>query len=150
MILAVVKSRHDPRTLDAWGHVLGASRGTIRSWCYAARMSPKASLDFGRLLRAIIRAQGLPWDLQELLDIVNERTVKSLLTRAGFPDLGPLGSPPSLDAFLERQRLVPRAAGLDMVKTLVRIEASALASRRDAESDMLDAAHCRVSWHSTY
>jgi hypothetical protein len=119
IILAVVKSPHDPKTLDAWGHVVGASRGTVRSWCYAAQLSPKASLDFGRLLRAVVSSQGRRWDLQELLDIINERTAKSLLARAGFSDIGPHGYPPAVDVFFERQRLVRRPAGVHLVRTLL-------------------------------
>ena len=118
-IVAIVRSAYDPKTLDAWGHVLGASRGTIRTWCYAARLRPKASLDFGRLLRAVVYAQGEPWDLQELLDVVNARTVRVLLLRAGFPEVSPQGVPPSIDAFFERQRLIPRAVGPHLVRTLL-------------------------------
>ncbi len=119
LIVAVVKSPHDPKTLDAWAHVVGASRGTVRSWCYAARLSPKASLDFGRLLRAVVSSQGGRWDLQELLDIINERTAKSLLARAGFPDVGLQGYAPAVDVFFERQRLVHRPAGVHLVRALL-------------------------------
>lgn len=119
MILAIVRAERDPKTLDAWGRILGASRGTVRSWCYAARRSPKASLDFGRLLRAIVSAGERGWDLHELLDIVNERTAKALLTRAGFPELETRGNPPPLDEFLKRQRLVMGAAGAHVRRMLL-------------------------------
>lgn len=129
MILVVVQSPYDPKTLDGWAHRLGASRGTIRTWCYAARQRPKASLDFARLLRAVVLAQGERWDLQELLDVVNARTVRALLVRAGFADVSPQGLPPSVDVFFERQRLIVRAAGVKLVRKLLLAPAASAPER---------------------
>jgi hypothetical protein len=119
LIIAIVRSPADPATLRDWGRISGASRGSIRAWCHAARVPPKASLDFGRLLRAIVRAAGQPWDLQELLDVVDERTVKSLLARAGLSGVQPQGHPPTLAEFLERQRLIQRSVSVQAVRELL-------------------------------
>lgn len=108
-VIDIIDVPIDPKTLEAWGKIVGASRGTLRAWCKAAHLGAKSSLDFARLLRAVMQSRGQPsWDLQNLLDIVDERTVRHLLDRAGVPDVHPDGTPLDLDAFLARQRLVPK------------------------------------------
>ena len=118
-MVAVVDSPDDPRTLAAWGRMAAAGRGTLRSWCRAAQVPAKASLDFARLLRAIVQSQGAPWDPQNTLDIVDQRTLKRLFDRGGLPDGDAPTMPPSCEHFLSRQRLVSQAAALRAVAALV-------------------------------
>jgi len=107
-VIGIIDVPIDPKTLGAWGKIVGASRGTLRAWCKAAHLGAKASLDFARLLRAVMQSRGHPsWDLQNLLDIVDERTVRHLLYRAGLSDVHPYGTPLDPDTFLTRQRLIP-------------------------------------------
>lgn len=74
----------DPTTVAAWGRRIGVSTGALRAWCRAAGMRGKASLDFARMLRAVVHARERGWDPQNVLDVVDDRTLKKLLTQSGF------------------------------------------------------------------
>ncbi len=129
-VVAVIDSPDDPRTLDAWARVAAAGRGTLRSWCRAAQVPAKASLDFARLLRAVIRSQGTVWDPQNTLDIVDTRTLKRLFERGGLLDVKPQGLAPSCESFLSRQRLVPHATVLRAVAALIPAATATVAGPR--------------------
>lgn len=113
IVLAVLDLPCDPRTLESWGRAVGAGRGTLRCWCRAAHLAPKASLDFARLLRAVVRSQDGGWDPYNILDVVDSRTLKGLLRRGGLADRrGADDRPPTCEEFLSRQRLVSQEAAL--------------------------------------
>jgi hypothetical protein len=86
-VIAVLDCPFDPRTVAMWAHAIGVSEGALKDRCRAARCRPKGSLDFARLLRAVVRSQEHGWDPFNLLDIVNERTMRNLMSRGGVPDL---------------------------------------------------------------
>ena len=119
-VFGVIDSETDPTTIAAWGHGVGAGRGTLRVWCRAAKVSAKASLDFARVLRAVVVARECGWDPQNLLDIVDERTLRKLLTRSGFE-----GSPngrwrPTPESFLQHQRLISDPDNLKAITVLLK------------------------------
>jgi hypothetical protein len=126
-VLAALDSPGDPRTLTAWGHTAGAARGTLRTWCRAARLSAKSSLDFARLLRAVVRSQGQSWDPQNLLDVIDDRTMRRLLEQGGLLDHGAGGRPPDCQSFVNAQRLINDPAALRAVR-------AALGTRRKPPS----------------
>src|SRR5262249_14649163 len=105
-VMAALHSPGDPRTLAAWGHSAGAARGTLRAWCRAAKVPAKSSLEFARLLRAVVRSQGRSWDPHNLLDVVDDRTMRRLLELGGLLDRGSGGPSPDCRSFMDRQRLV--------------------------------------------
>jgi hypothetical protein len=111
-VLGVVRCSYDPKTIIAWGHCVGASSGALRAWCHAAHVRPKASLDFARLLRAVMQSKGAAWDLNNILDIVDQRTLRHLLDRAGLTGVDPFGRPLQLDEFLTRQTLIRHTSAL--------------------------------------
>jgi hypothetical protein len=82
-VLKVVVASEDPTTMAKWGRLVGASVGTIATWCKAAHASPKRSLELGRVLRALRLTGGTLSDLQDVMDIVEPRTVRRLVTRCG-------------------------------------------------------------------
>lgn len=105
VVLGLVDAGQDPCTLEAWGRQVGASTSTLKSRCAAAGQGAKASLDFARLLRLVVRSNraGAGWDPAEL-GSCDPRTVCALLGRGGLRGL-PIGSPPpSVGSFLDRQR----------------------------------------------
>jgi CheY-like chemotaxis protein len=92
----------DPRTLSDLGHLVGVSVGTFRNWCRTARLSSRRSLLFARMLRAVIRQ---PTDLaapEDLLNVVDRRTLAKLLHASG----GTSDRLPSIAEFFERQALI--------------------------------------------
>jgi hypothetical protein len=127
-VLGVLRCSHDPTTIDAWGRVIGASGSAIRQWCRSAGVRPKAALDFARVLRAVVLTQGRSWDLYNLLDVVDERTMRNLFVRAGMPELLGAAEPPETARYLARQRFVRNAVALQAVISLLDADAG-----RDAE-----------------
>jgi hypothetical protein len=106
-VMRTVEADRDPRDLAGWGRHIGASVSTVRAWCYASRIKPKAALDFTRLLRAVVLGQDQrPWDLQNLLDIVDSRTLRRMLARGGIDRVMWVDRAPTIAYFLDAQRFV--------------------------------------------
>ena len=102
-VVPVATAPVDVRTVGAWARFIGVSTGALRAWCRAAGERPKASLDFARLIRAIQRAPSNSWNLMNLLDVVDDRTLRRLFKRCGMPMTA---ARPTLPAFVDRQLLV--------------------------------------------
>jgi CheY-like chemotaxis protein len=104
VLVPIIDSSTDPRTIQEWSHLVFVSPGALRNWCRMAGISPRRSLVFGRLLRAVCLSQGGRHKPENLLDVVDRRTLVGLLKFAG---LEPLPAFPSdVDSFLKRQMLV--------------------------------------------
>lgn len=101
-VLSAVTSASDPKSLQDWARHANAAPSTLRNRCAAVRLSPKASLDFARLLRALLQGQRLGYPLEILLD-GDPRTVQKLLTAGG---LSRSQDARSVDSFLAHQTLV--------------------------------------------
>jgi len=116
LVARITRAPADPRTLSDWARVAGMSLPVVRHTCYEAGRSPRTSLAFARLLRAVLVAQETCWHPNELLDIVDARTRRKLLARGGLEE-EPIGGRPSFVTFVNRQTLVGddvgRAAILD-------------------------------------
>jgi hypothetical protein len=104
-VMALVPSPDDPKNLESWGKFIGVSRGALRVWCQATNLRPKQSLDFARLLRAVVLAQGRTWDPANFLDIVDPRSMQRLLERGALPRSA-IRTPPSVHEFIVTQRIV--------------------------------------------
>jgi hypothetical protein len=128
-VVGVLRSAVDPKTVDAWGRLIGASGSAIRQWCRPVGISPKASLDFARVLRAVVVSQGRRWDLYDLLDVVDERTMRSLLRRGGVPGLIGAPRPPETARYLAEQRFVTKELAVQAVAALL----PGAAERREAD-----------------
>jgi hypothetical protein len=88
-------------------------------------MRPKASLDFARVLRAISLGQGRPWDVFNLLNVVDGRTMRKLFQRGGVLHLLSAAQPPTIARYLAEQRFVRGPALEALVATLARRHGSA-------------------------
>jgi hypothetical protein len=94
----------DPRTLVHWARVVGAAPGTLRNWCYTAGVSPRRSLVFARLFRAGRVMHKTGDSVENVLDIVDRRTIARLLRFGGFSTADALRC--DVNTFLRRQTLV--------------------------------------------
>jgi CheY-like chemotaxis protein len=103
-VAPIVQVPNDPRTLAAWSRIVFVSPGALRNWCRTAGISPRRSLVFARLLRAVWLGEGGTHRLTNLLDIVDQRTVVGLLKLAGLDPDGDF--PTDVDTFLRRQTIV--------------------------------------------
>jgi len=104
MVMKILSLDKDTRTLDECGHALGMSRASIKCRCASVGTSAKDTLDFARLLRVILQCQTQRWNLSEMLDIVDPRTLSRLLQRAGIDATSDRA--PDAREFLRRQSLV--------------------------------------------
>lgn len=111
VVVGMIESATDPTTLCAWGRLVGASGGCLRSWCRTLGLSPRRSLLFARLLRAthLARTQGL--GPEECLDIAELRTLAKLLRLGGSTTTPPTLAPDEQD-FLRLQRLIQHRTAL--------------------------------------
>lgn len=118
MMLRVVDSPSDPRTVSAWARLLAASPGAVRNWCRTAGLKPKAVLKLTRVIRAnSIAATGS--SLANLLDVADLRTVDAL-KRLGAPRSSPrFEFPMDPGELLMRQRWVDDCVVLDLLHRML-------------------------------
>lgn len=124
VIVKTIDLPGDPRTLSDWGRAIGVSVGGLRNWCACAGIKSKQSLMFARLLRAVVRQRQTCASPEELLDIVDRRTVVKVLVAAGGVARR---LPLSEDEFLDRQTFVSDRRAIETVR-------NELESRRAAAS----------------
>jgi len=118
-IVPIIGCPCDPRTITSWGRCIAASPGAIRNWCFTAGIGPRQSLIFGRLLRAVVIGEGGRHKPENLLDVVDRRTLVGLLGLAGLDSAHPFPAQPH--EFLRRQILVrDKVALLEVEKALER------------------------------
>jgi hypothetical protein len=97
----------DSKTVLLWSRGIAVTRGTLQNRCIAVHVTPKDSLDLVRLLRVVIHHAGEPWNLQHWLNVIDDRTARALIARAGvFSDSSCV---PDLELFLSHQRLIVRS-----------------------------------------
>jgi hypothetical protein len=118
-VVRIIRSNSDPKTLAGWGRTIGVSRGALRAWCQAAHIQPRRALDFARVLRAVVISQGQAFDLTNLLDVVDDRTVVRLLKRGGVLELEHSNSPPLPAEFISNQLFVRDDLALSAVLRLL-------------------------------
>ena len=94
----------DEPTLRGFGHAIGVSRGALRNWCKTAALKPRSVRDFGRGLRAAWHFEHDPsFQLAELLDIVDERTLRAFCLNSGGTSHR---FPSTVDEFLKHQLFI--------------------------------------------
>jgi CheY-like chemotaxis protein len=104
VLLPILDSPKDPRTISGWSRLAFVSPGALRNWCRMAGISPRRSLVFARLLRAVFLGHGGRHKPENLLDVVDRRTLVGLLRLAGLNPQHDL--PQDIDGFLQRQSLI--------------------------------------------
>ncbi len=112
----VLIAGEDPRTMHAWAHLVGASPASLATWCRAARVSPRRGLELARLLRALALTNGRLSELQEVLDIVEPRTLLRMMARSGLGSLVSTTARLSLVDFLDHQTLVQSKYALAVLR----------------------------------
>jgi CheY-like chemotaxis protein len=114
VVVPVLDSSRDPRTLTEWSRLVFVPPGALRNWCRMAGLSPRRWLVFARLLRAVSLAHRGQHKPENLLDVVDRRTLVGLLRFAGLDPEG--GFPHTIDAFLQQQVLVRDRETLSEIK----------------------------------
>ena len=126
-IVPLVDAPSDPRTLDAWAKRIAASAGALRNWCYTARVSPRRSLLFARMLRAFLLVEHQGGRLEDVLDVVDRRTLHKMMVAVGINE-PPL--PKDVWSYIDRQILVRDANALrELRRCLVHVRPETAGSR---------------------
>lgn len=115
-VIAIVNSQNDLRTVSEWGHAIGAGEGTLRNWCHTARLSPKRSLSLARLLRALYLSRSRQWLPEQLLNVVDRRTLNRMLWQGGVDGT----TPPTIDGFLRKQTLIADQTAVNELRKALR------------------------------
>ena len=113
VIVRSLQAPRDFRTLPEFGRAVGVSSGGFRNWCRTAHLQPRESLKFARVLRAVIRQSTTPAPPEDLLNVVDRRTLAKLLVASGGTTTR---LPCNEREFLERQRFIDNQAALTAVK----------------------------------
>jgi FixJ family two-component response regulator len=114
LVIRATQVPDDIRTVVIWAHAIGMAPGTLKMWCRAAGVTPKRSLDLARLLNIVRRHQGELWEIQRRLDIIDDRTRRLMMHRAGFGERD--STVPDVETFLNRQQLVRDVQLLNAVR----------------------------------
>jgi CheY-like chemotaxis protein len=119
VVVRGAQSPRDMRTLCEWARAVAVSKGAIRNWCYTARLPARSSLQFMRVLRAIIHRGACAGAPEDLLNVVDRRTLTKLLLWAG----GTRSSlPTSIDEFFDRQRIITEVKATKIVRAALGVE----------------------------
>ena len=82
-------------------------------------MEARRSLIFARLLRAVVIRQLNGYQLEELLDVSDVRTLSGLMKLAGLSHGAHPELPKSVDEFLEKQQLITNNTALRVLRGLL-------------------------------
>jgi DNA-binding response OmpR family regulator len=115
-VIAIINAPEDSRTVLEWGHAIGAGEGTLRNWCRTARLSPKRSLSLARLLRALHLSRSRQWAPEQLLNVVDRRTLNRMLEQGGVDGT----TAPTIDGFLRRQTLIADPTAVNELRKALR------------------------------
>lgn len=112
----------DPRTFAEWGRATAVTAWQLRAWCQVAKVHGRAVLALVRGLRAVTQAEVNGYGYEELLDIVEPRTLERFLRRAGI--FGPLnGARITPLQFLAAQMFLTKPELIQRVRELLADEA---------------------------
>ena len=116
-VVPIVTSPTDIRTIPEWGRLIAAAPGTVRNWCHTAGIRTRRSLIFGRLLRVVALSDGGRHRPEDLLDVVDRRTLVSLFRLTGLRNLEDI--PTDVSDFIDRQCLIKNEEALKAVRALL-------------------------------
>jgi hypothetical protein len=105
LVLLIVESTTDVPTLGAWAALAGKSVSSLRLHCYAVHLSPRKTLLFARLLRAVCLANGGRWDLGDWMLAADPRTLVKAARLGGIPEAA--ARAPHVADYLASQTLLP-------------------------------------------
>jgi len=103
IVVPVIDSPRDPKTIADWASWVGVSQGALRGWCRTAGLRAGRSLALARMLRVVVRDPGE--SPENLLDFADKRSIDNFLKlgRSGGP---PCDLPIGRDELLVRQRWI--------------------------------------------
>ena len=123
-VRAVVCAPEDISTIGDWADIVNMGRSTLCGRCRAVHASVKDSLAFGRLARAVTLDDPLHWRPENVLDVVDPRTMRSLLGKGGLTSFCGRERP-TLRVLYDSHRFRLPAAGLTLLAAMLNRECRA-------------------------
>jgi hypothetical protein len=125
LIGRALSCRHDLTTIGAWAKEAGICETQLRLRCRLAGVRAKVSLDFVRVLRAVLCRELRGGAITDYLDIGDTRTMKRLFARVGVtaPEKATLAE------YIRVQHVIRDEALTEEIKHLLK----SLAILRDAD-----------------
>ena len=107
-IAAIALADSDTSSFEAWAALLKMSASTLRNRLREEGVRGRDALAFGRVARAIIRGDPNDWRPEDVMHVMDERTLGRLVVRAGVHS-GRHGARPALATlFSSRSVTLPR------------------------------------------
>ena len=123
IVVPVIDSPKDPKTIANWASWVGVSRGALRGWCRTAGFRAGRSLSLARMLRVVVRyPEGSP---ENLLDFADARSLQNFL-RLGRSEGPPCGLPLAPDELLIRQQWITDPLALRELEAALRARAASV------------------------
>ena len=107
-IAAVALADKDTSSFDAWAALLKMSASTLRNRLREEGIKGRDGLAFGRVARAITRGDPNDWRPEDVMQVMDERTLGRLLVRAGVHSNRHGARPPLTAVFSSRGLTLPR------------------------------------------
>jgi CheY-like chemotaxis protein len=114
LVLSTIDAPSDPNSLYRWSRAVGVSIGALRNWCRTARHSSRRSLLFARMLRAVLRQSVGHTAPEDLLNVVDRRTLAKLLLAGGGTETQ---LPATVDEFLRRQAFIVDDVAVNQIRS---------------------------------
>ncbi len=124
VVVPVIDSPRDPKTLRMWARWVAASPGAIRNWCRTSNVSAKRSLDFARMLRAVERHRRDRTPLEELLDVVDRRTLVKICRLGSSRAATSALVPSSVEDYLRLQQWIRSETALAAIRQRLEFQRS--------------------------
>ncbi len=93
-VAAVACSDVDIKNVESWASSLKMAPATLRRRCRAAGIRPRDSLLLGRVLRSLLRGDPKNWRPEDVLDVIDDRTLLSVLRRTSLSQFWHRERPP--------------------------------------------------------
>lgn len=117
-VRAVVVASEDIPSVGAWADIVNMARSTLCGRCRAVDASVRDSLAFGRLARALTLDDRLHWRPENVINVVNPRTMRSLLQKGGLLSFRNGERPPPVVLFDSHRFRLP-AAGVTVLAAML-------------------------------
>ena len=129
IVVPVIDSPRDPKTIADWACWVGVSRGALRGWCRTAGLQAGRSLSLARMLRVVMR---YPYENPEnLLDYADKRSIDNFM-RLGRSDGPPCDLPLGREELLVRQRWIADQLALRELEAALRARDASVDEGRTA------------------
>lgn len=123
-VRAVAVASEDIPSVGVWADIVNMGRSTLCGRCRVVNASVRDSLAFGRLARSLTLDDPLHWRPENAINVVDPRTMRSLLQKGGLLSFRN-GERPPLGVLFDSHRFWLPAAGVAILAAMLGVECRA-------------------------